>query len=149
MRMEILSTGEKIKRTRIYKGYTLREICDDKISVSKMSCIENDKIAPEDWVLEYLAEKLDLYRDIQFNTTVESAEYHEDTNRWNITIDSGETISSHFFITAVGAISAANVPIFKGLDNFKGEWYHTGKWPHEKVDFSGKHVGIIGSKYSA
>lgn len=60
MVMEILSTGEKIRRARIYKGYTLKYICGDKISVSKMSCIENDKIAPEDWVLEYLAEKLDL-----------------------------------------------------------------------------------------
>lgn len=58
--MEILSTGEKIRRARIYKGYTLKYICGDRISVSKMSCIENDKIVPEDWILEYLAEKLDL-----------------------------------------------------------------------------------------
>lgn len=61
--MEILSTGEKIRRARIYKGYTLKYICGDKISVSKMSCIENDKIATEDWILEYLAEKLDLDKE--------------------------------------------------------------------------------------
>lgn len=60
MRMEILSTGEKIKRTRIYKGYTLREICDDKISVSKMSCIENNKVMAERWVLELISNKLDI-----------------------------------------------------------------------------------------
>ena len=58
--MEILSTGEKIKRTRIYKGYTLREMCDDKISVSKMSCIENNKVMAEPWVLELISEKLDI-----------------------------------------------------------------------------------------
>ncbi|WP_125154718.1 helix-turn-helix domain-containing protein [Clostridium rectalis] len=58
--MEILSTGEKIRRARIYKGYTLKYICGDKISVSKMSCIENNKVIPEDWILELVAEKLDL-----------------------------------------------------------------------------------------
>lgn len=64
MSMEILSTGEKIKRTRIYKGYTLREICDDKISVSKMSCIENNKVMAEPWVLELISKKLDI--DVEY-----------------------------------------------------------------------------------
>lgn len=58
--MEILSTGEKIKRARIYKGFTLKDLCEDKISVSKMSCIENDKIKPEEWVLDFIAEKLQV-----------------------------------------------------------------------------------------
>jgi len=64
MRMKILSTGEKIKRSRIYKGYTLREICDDKISISKMSCIENNKVMAEPWILELISEKLDI--DIKY-----------------------------------------------------------------------------------
>ena len=42
--MEILSTGEKIKRARVYQGITLKELCSDEISISKMSCIENGKI---------------------------------------------------------------------------------------------------------
>ena len=46
--MEILSTGEKIKRSRIYKGITLKELCGDKISISKMSCIENGKIKADE-----------------------------------------------------------------------------------------------------
>jgi tetratricopeptide (TPR) repeat protein len=58
--MEILSTGEKIKRARIFKGCTLKELCEDKISVSKMSCIENGKVRPEKWILEFVADKLDL-----------------------------------------------------------------------------------------
>lgn len=61
--MEILSAGEKIKRTRIYKGLTLKDICEDKISVSKMSCIENNKVEPEDWILEIIVEKLGLDMD--------------------------------------------------------------------------------------
>ncbi|MCM1990298.1 helix-turn-helix domain-containing protein [Oceanirhabdus seepicola] len=58
--MEILSTGEKIRRSRIYKGLTLRELCDGKISVSKMSCIENNKIKSDKWIIEFIADKLDL-----------------------------------------------------------------------------------------
>ncbi|MFD3156018.1 helix-turn-helix domain-containing protein [Haloimpatiens sp. FM7330] len=62
--MEILSKGEKIKRARIYKGLTLKEVCGDKISVSKLSCIENDKIEPDSDLLGYVAEKLEL--DIEY-----------------------------------------------------------------------------------
>ncbi|BDR66131.1 tetratricopeptide repeat protein [Clostridium tetani] len=62
--MEIFSVGEKIKRARIYKGYTLKDICGDKVSVSKMSCIENDKIPAEGWIIDYIASKLDL--DIEY-----------------------------------------------------------------------------------
>lgn len=58
--MEVLSVGEKIKRARVYKGYTLKAVCGNKISVSKLSCIENDKIDPENWILEYISSKLDL-----------------------------------------------------------------------------------------
>jgi tetratricopeptide (TPR) repeat protein len=60
MIMEILSTGEKIKRARIYKGYTLKDLCEDKVSVSKMSCIENDKIKPDEWILDFVAERLQI-----------------------------------------------------------------------------------------
>lgn len=58
--MEILSTGEKIKRARVYKGLTLKQLCDGKISVSKMSCIENNKIKADGWILEFVAETLEL-----------------------------------------------------------------------------------------
>jgi tetratricopeptide (TPR) repeat protein len=62
--MEILSIGEKIKRARIYQGFTLKDICDDKVSVSKMSCIENGKIKPEEWIIEFVARKLDT--DVEY-----------------------------------------------------------------------------------
>ena len=58
--MEILSIGEKIKRSRIYKGITLKDLCEDKISMSKMSSIENNKIKPDEDILKFVAEKLDL-----------------------------------------------------------------------------------------
>lgn len=58
--MEILSTGEKIKRARVYKDITLKELCEDKISISKMSCIENSKIKADESILKYIANKLSV-----------------------------------------------------------------------------------------
>lgn len=58
--MEILSTGEKIKRARVYQGITLKELCGDKVSISKMSCIENGKIKADKDILEYISKKLGL-----------------------------------------------------------------------------------------
>jgi len=95
--------------------------------------------------LNYVADKLDLRRDIQFKTRVTAARYNEQTNRWDIETDAGDRVSAKYFISAVGCLSTAQMPDIKGLETFKGKWYHTGQWPHEGVDFSGKRVGIIGT----
>ncbi|KKB41430.1 flavin-containing monooxygenase [Bacillus thermotolerans] len=95
--------------------------------------------------LNFVADKFDLRKDIQFNTRVNSAAYDEEQNRWQVQLDSGELVSAKYFITGVGCISTANLPNIKGVDQFKGGWYHTGHWPHEKVDFTGKRVGVIGT----
>ncbi|MEQ8365974.1 MAG: NAD(P)/FAD-dependent oxidoreductase, partial [Roseicyclus sp.] len=95
--------------------------------------------------LNFVADKLDLKRDIQFEATVTAARYDAATNRWNIETDAGEIFTAKYFITGVGCLSSANVPNIPGRDNFKGKWYHTGQWPHEGVDFTGKRVGQIGT----
>ena len=58
--MEILSTGEKIRKARIKKSMTLKELCGKEISVSKMSTIENDKVQAEDWILELVSKRLGI-----------------------------------------------------------------------------------------
>lgn len=95
--------------------------------------------------LNFVADKFDLKRDIQFNTRAVSARYDEAVNRWHVRTEQGETFVAKFLITAVGCLSTANVPKIPGLDSFKGDWYHTGQWPHEGVDFTGKRVGMIGT----
>jgi cation diffusion facilitator CzcD-associated flavoprotein CzcO len=95
--------------------------------------------------LNFVADRLDLKRDIHFNTRVTAATYDEAANRWRVTTDGGGTFTAKYLITAVGCLSTANVPKIPGLDSFKGQWVHTGNWPHEGVDFRGKRVGIIGT----
>lgn len=58
--MDILSTGQKIKRARIYKGITLKELCGDKISISKMSCIENGKIKADLETIDYISKIINV-----------------------------------------------------------------------------------------
>ncbi|HXG42631.1 MAG TPA: NAD(P)/FAD-dependent oxidoreductase [Dehalococcoidia bacterium] len=95
--------------------------------------------------LQYIADKFDLRRDIQFSTRVVAAVFDEDRNLWQIATDRGDSVTARFFITAVGCLSMANIPQFKGLESFRGKWYHTGRWPHEPVDFTGQRVAVIGT----
>ncbi|MGF1528084.1 MAG: flavin-containing monooxygenase [Candidatus Competibacterales bacterium] len=97
----------------------------------------------ERW-LNYIADSLDLRRDIQFNTTIESAHYREDTQRWLVRTNTGETIDTQFVITCCGMLSAPLASVFPGQDSFEGQLFHTARWPKEPVDFSGKRVGVVG-----
>ena len=99
--------------------------------------------------LNYVADKFDLRRDIQFNSRVNSAVYDERENCWEIQIENGPRVRAQFLIAAVGILSAHYTPDFAGIDSFKGESYHTARWPHQKVDFSGKRVGCIGTGATA
>src|SRR6202007_2191451 len=95
--------------------------------------------------LNFVADKFDLKRDIRFRTRVMSARYDEAANRWLVLTDTGETFIAKYLVTAVGCLSTANVPAIPGLETFKGDWYHTGQWQHDGVDFTGKRVGMIGT----
>jgi cation diffusion facilitator CzcD-associated flavoprotein CzcO len=95
--------------------------------------------------LNHVADRFDLRRDIQFETRVTSAAFDESDHRWNLITNQGERISARFVVAAVGCLSSRNTPNFPGVESFAGEWYHTGAWPHDGVDFSGKRVGMIGT----
>jgi cyclohexanone monooxygenase len=97
----------------------------------------------------YVADKFDLRRDIQFNTRVTSAVFDESSNVWEINTDDGGMLTSRFCIMATGCLSTAKLPEIPGIESFQGDTYHTGRWPHEGVDFTGKRVGIIGTGSSA
>jgi cyclohexanone monooxygenase len=99
--------------------------------------------------LNYVTDKLDLRHDIQFNTCVTAARFNETTNRWDIETKDHQHLSAKYLITAVGCLSTAQIPNIPGLETFTGPHYHTGQWPHQGVDFTGQHVGIIGTGSSA
>jgi cyclohexanone monooxygenase len=97
----------------------------------------------------WVADKLDLRRDIVLNTRVERAWYEPGNNLWHVSTDNGDSVHAQYLIMATGCLSTAQVPKFDGLETFAGTWYHTGNWPHDGVDFTGQCVGIIGTGSSA
>ncbi len=112
----------------------------------------SEKYATQPEILRYIqhvADRYDLRRDIRFNTRVGGAHWDEAARRWRVSTDDGSTLNARFFVLAAGCLSATNLPKFEGLENYQGERYHTGRWPHGGVDFSGKRVGIIGTGSSA
>ena len=95
--------------------------------------------------LEHVADRFDLKRDIRFSTRVTGATFREGDGSWEVRTDDGAVVTARYLISAVGCLSAANVPPIPGLERFEGSWYHTGAWPHEGVDFSGRRVALIGT----
>jgi cation diffusion facilitator CzcD-associated flavoprotein CzcO len=95
--------------------------------------------------IEHVADRFDLKRDIQFETWIENARYDEATQRWTVDTSQGQHVQARYLICATGALSKANLPDVPGIADFAGETYHTGQWPHEPVDFSGKRVAVIGT----
>jgi cyclohexanone monooxygenase len=108
----------------------------------------SERYATQPEILTYanhVADRFDLRRDMQFDTRVLSATYDDSTCRWTIRTNNGDEVSAQYLIMATGCLSSARIPDFAGLDTFEGETYHTGRWPHEGVDFSGKRVAVIGT----
>ena len=116
------------------------------------SGIGDEHFAPQpetERYLNYVADKFDLRRDIQFNSRVAAAHYHDETRSWEITLEDGSRYSARFLVTAIGILSAPTMPNIPGIDTFKGESCHTHAWPRKGVDFAGKRVGIIGTGATA
>jgi cation diffusion facilitator CzcD-associated flavoprotein CzcO len=108
----------------------------------------SERYATQPEILQYVnhvADRFDLRRDIQFETRVTAATWDDAAQRWHITTDRGDSVSAQFCIMATGCLSAAKQPEIDGIDAFRGPTFHTGRWPHEGVDFSGLRVGVIGT----
>ena len=107
-----------------------------------------ERYAPQPELLRYanhVADRFALRDGIQLNTRITGARFDEAMRRWIVRASTGETWSARFLVMASGGLSSPNTPAFNGLDAFAGPVYHTARWPHEPVDFTGQNVGIIGT----
>jgi cation diffusion facilitator CzcD-associated flavoprotein CzcO len=159
LRVRVYEAGETVGGTWYWNRYPGAR-CD---SDSYIYCFTWDRQLLQDWewserypeqpeilrYLEHVAKRHDLKRDIQFNTRVTGAEFDETNNLWTVHTDKGDTITAHWLITAVGTLSTRNIPSFKGLESFRGQWYHTSQFPKGGVDFTGKRVAVVGTGATA
>jgi cyclohexanone monooxygenase len=99
--------------------------------------------------LDHVADRFDLKRPIRFNTTVEGAAFDEGRSLWRVLTSDGAVTTTRFLVTATGCLSEVNWPQIEGVKTFAGRLFHTARWPHEAVDFTGRRVGVIGTGASA
>ncbi|MGQ0618727.1 MAG: flavin-containing monooxygenase [Panacagrimonas sp.] len=159
LKVRVYEAGETVGGTWYWNRYPGAR-CD---SESYIYCFTWDKPLLQEWdwserypeqpellrYLEHVAERHDLKRDMQFNTRVTGAEFDERTNLWVVHTDKGATVTARYVIAAVGSLSHRNVPPFKGIEKFKGEWFHTSRFPHSGVDFVNKRVAVVGTGATA
>lgn len=108
----------------------------------------SEQFAAQPEILAYanfVADRLDLRKNYRFNTRVTSAIWDEASKMWRATVDTGEVIEAPYCIMSTGPLSIPKDPDIPGLDQFKGELLRAQTWPHHKIDYKGKRVGVIGT----
>jgi cyclohexanone monooxygenase len=107
-----------------------------------------EKYSTQPEILSYaqrLADKHDLKKDIRFDRTVVAAARDEKRDLWVVETDKGDVYEAPVFISGAGALSEPILPDIPGIRTFKGELYHTGRWPKQPVDMKGKRVAVLGT----
>jgi cation diffusion facilitator CzcD-associated flavoprotein CzcO len=159
LKVRVYEAGETVGGTWYWNRYPGAR-CD---SEAYIYCFTWDKQLLQEWewserypeqpeilrYLEHVAKRHDLKRDMQFNTRIIGAEFDETINLWRVHTDKGEEVTAQFLIAGVGTLSATNMPQFKGLETFKGKWYHTSQFPHAGVDFTARRVAVVGTGATA
>jgi len=155
MRVQVFEAGTGVGGTWYWNRYPGARF--DSESYSYGYSFSKELLQEWDWsehfagqpeTLRYLnlvADKFDLRRDIQFRSRVTAAIYGEDTRSWKVTLQDGSRFRARFLITAIGPLSAPTMPRIEGVDTFRGKSFHTARWPHEPVDFTGQRVAVIGT----
>ncbi|WP_457255100.1 flavin-containing monooxygenase [Pedococcus sp. P5_B7] len=94
--------------------------------------------------LNFVADRLDLRRHMDLGCRVVHMSFDETSNTWSVRTDDGRTLVTQFVITAVGRLSIPQYPSIPGSEDYRGEIYHTGEWPHDPVKLEGRKVAVIG-----
>jgi cation diffusion facilitator CzcD-associated flavoprotein CzcO len=95
--------------------------------------------------LHFVADKLDLRKDIEFNQRVVEATYCEPDNSWTVRTATGQTWNGKYLITALGVLSMPTLPKFPGMETFNGMSFHTADWPKTPMDLTGRRVAVVGT----
>lgn len=94
--------------------------------------------------MRFVADRCDMWRDIQLNTEIVSANYMPDRGGWEIETAGGESFTCKYFVSCMGMISQPMIPNIAGMDRFSGPLFHSSRWP-QGLEYAGKRVGVIGA----
>ncbi len=159
LRAKVLEAGDGVGGTWFWNRYpgARVDIESQEYSYSFDEGLEDEwdwseRYATQPELLRYanhVADRFDLRRDIVLNTRVVAARFDESAGLWRLERLQGEPVSARFCVMATGCLSVIKEPDFPGQNTFRGETWHTGRWPAEGVDFCGKRVAVIGTGSSA
>lgn len=97
---------------------------------------------------EHVAHKYDVHRYMRFNTTVEAARWDAEDHAWQVTLRSGETLTTRFLVVATGFLCQPATPEIAGIETFAGRVLHTASWD-DSYSFAGRRVAVIGTGSTA
>jgi cation diffusion facilitator CzcD-associated flavoprotein CzcO len=155
LRTRVLEMAENVGGTWLYNRYPGAR-CD--IESIEYSYSFSEEIQQE-WVwtetmpaqpeveayLNFVADRLDLRRDIQFGTKVVAMTFDEQAADWTVRTEAGEILRAPLVVAATGILSAPLEPDIPGMASFAGTSLFTSRWPKDGVDFAGRRVGVIGT----
>lgn len=95
--------------------------------------------------LNFVADKLDLRRDIRLDTRVTAMTFDAEDASWRVDTDTGARFTASYVVAASGILSVPLEPDLPGMDSFDGASLFTGSWPKAGFDLTGKRVGVIGT----
>ncbi|GAA4920525.1 acetone monooxygenase [Actinomycetospora succinea] len=92
--------------------------------------------------LRFVADRLDLRRDIVLSTPVVAATFDEERGRWTVRTGHGETVEARFVVGCTGFCPgpAETLP----GEGFAGTVVRTSRWPEKGPDLVGRRVGVVG-----
>src|SRR5579875_2702613 len=122
MRAQVLERGSDVGGTWYWNRYPGAR-CDIE-SVDYQFSFSEELLAQWRWTeryatqaeilayLNFVADRLDLRRDIEFGTEVRSASFDSSSGLWRLTTGTGSRLSARFCILAVGCLSEPKPPKF-------------------------------------
>ncbi|KAJ5786200.1 uncharacterized protein N7503_011412 [Penicillium pulvis] len=157
-RIRVLEAAESVGGTWNWNRYPGARVDSESLSYA-FSFDKNlmnewhwkESFAPQSEILRYIeriVDKHDLNKDIQFKTKIRSARWQDHHRTWLFADEAGTQYQSTFFVSCMGFLSTPTLPAIPGIDSFKGEAFHTSRWPKDfdlSHDFANKRIGVIGT----
>jgi 4-hydroxyacetophenone monooxygenase len=72
---------------------------------------------------------------IRYRVEVAGAQWDDEGEPWSVDLRHAdgtvETATAKAVVSAIGFLNRPNEPRFKGVENFKGEQFHSARWRHD------------------
>ncbi|KAF2108347.1 hypothetical protein BDV96DRAFT_504619 [Lophiotrema nucula] len=94
--------------------------------------------------MAHVDKTLDLRKDVDFNSKVNSATWDARKGQWNVTTENGLAGRAKYLVLASGLLHERFTPDFPGVKDYKGVIHHSRAWP-EDTSVKGKKVAVIGA----